>query len=379
MKIQQHIYTRERRGLYSHTGGYDSIAKSAGLCDEFVKNQLHPYCIVSAPKGDKALTVINYPCGRMLLGQTIHMHSDFTGQRAAYFVHNYVLPPDMAGLAVKDMGRLIMYTTFLESYDISLGGELPELDKLPASSKEFDMINQDDEPAIDLIIHSLMQSVCGGKKTYVATPTQYENISTLLYELYQRMPLELRHVLGFCTYVREPVNRSNLHLMFIEKKRLPQRMTDFVIDLSDLKANHDNPSHNNKDSFLGKLVAARTANLTPKDMAQEMDFWRLRFQEACSQPCFKQAIHLWADRAIDRLQKAELIAIPKSLIQWGKLTDNPIPYVLLEILCRAIKPDDPLSKSHDLRYHLGSYRLDSESCIRVKKNIDRLHSKENAK
>jgi len=380
MKIQQHIYTRDRRGLYSHTEGYDSIAKSAGLCDEFVKKQLHPYCVVSTPKEGKALTVVNYPCGRMLLGQTIRLPSDFTGQRAAYFVHNYVLPPDRASLATIDMSNLIMRTVFIESYETQLCKELPELEELPTTSVADDSISWINERVLNLITYCLEQSACSGKKTYIIMPTQYlhKNICILLCKLYQYMTLPLRQVLGICTYVSEPTSRKHLHLMFIKKERLPQRITDFVIDLSNLKPTRDYPAHNNDDSFLGKLVAARVSNLTPKGLAQEMDFWRLRFPDAWNQLCFKQAIGLWADKAIDRLEKAELFNISKSLIHWGKLSDNPIPYVLLEILRRTLE-SDPLSKSHDLRYYLGSYRLDSKSHIRIINNINRLLSKENAK
>ncbi|MCL1877994.1 MAG: hypothetical protein FWF80_03985, partial [Defluviitaleaceae bacterium] len=56
--IEQHFYTRGLRG-------YETVAKSCGLADDFVKKNIHPYCVYG---GVDALTLAHFSCGKMLFG-----------------------------------------------------------------------------------------------------------------------------------------------------------------------------------------------------------------------------------------------------------------------------------------------------------------------
>lgn len=47
--ITQQMYTRERRGVYRATEGFDTVAKSESLDNNFVKKILHPFCLYDAP------------------------------------------------------------------------------------------------------------------------------------------------------------------------------------------------------------------------------------------------------------------------------------------------------------------------------------------
>ena len=408
MNIQQHIYTRERRGLYRHREGYDSIAKSPGLCDGFVKGHVHPYCVFSAPKGPqygnmKALTVVNYPCGRMLLGQAVHVPADFTGQRAAYFVHNYILPPEAANVTLEGMAGLLQGAAFLESYDINDGGELPELDAIPMKGEQAPAVGAascrpwhqgdagslcDWDAVAELLIHCLTQSAQGAAKTYIITPVEaahhHEYVCMLLSELYRRMPLPLKHVLGFCTYVREPTDKKGLHLLFVEKGWLWQndsRLTrDFVIDMalpmSKIKSGATKPTGPilGPVDFFRTLVSSRVSKLPAAAFFKELNFWQTRLPKACESNDFRLVISHWADKSVDCMSLAELKSIPLPFIQWGKNGPNPLPYVILEILRKVIQ-FKPLSESANLRYYLGSYRLSADSYARVLRNLDRLFIK----
>src|SRR3954453_13087301 len=102
-KIQQQLYTRERGGVFSSTDGFDTIAVSEGIDKAFVKKYLHPFCLYYAPKalttsGQKeaslypeAVTLFQPETGDMVIGQAVYVPADFTGQRSAYFMHNYVI------------------------------------------------------------------------------------------------------------------------------------------------------------------------------------------------------------------------------------------------------------------------------------------------
>ncbi|WP_456320018.1 GAP1-N2 domain-containing protein, partial [Paenibacillus zanthoxyli] len=98
------MYTRERRGVYRSTEGFDTVAKSESLDNNFVKKILHPFCLYDAPaelaaRGEKdesqyppALHLFHLESGETVLGQSVFQAADFTGLRSAFFTHNYVLP-----------------------------------------------------------------------------------------------------------------------------------------------------------------------------------------------------------------------------------------------------------------------------------------------
>lgn len=48
-RITQQMYTRERRGVYRATEGFDTVAKSESLDNNFVKKIIHPFCLYDAP------------------------------------------------------------------------------------------------------------------------------------------------------------------------------------------------------------------------------------------------------------------------------------------------------------------------------------------
>lgn len=128
--IQQHFYTRERRGLYKNSAGYDTVAKSAGLSDAFVTKQIHPLCVYSGG-GKPAFTLAHFPCGRMLFGRAVHI-TDFTGQRTAFFMHNYIFPASRVGEFLADIEKLLC-----ARFEESCPADPPELCELPTGPREI--------------------------------------------------------------------------------------------------------------------------------------------------------------------------------------------------------------------------------------------------
>lgn len=95
--IQQQMYTRERKGVFRSTEGFDTVAKSSGLDVAFIKKVLHPFCMYDAPaelvsRSEKdgalypeAVHLFHAENGETVLGRSIYQPVDFTGLRSAFF------------------------------------------------------------------------------------------------------------------------------------------------------------------------------------------------------------------------------------------------------------------------------------------------------
>ena len=230
----------------SKTTGYDTVAKSAGLAEGFIKSHLHPFCYYHPSKAlqalrlpaeefPRALTVVQLPNqegqeGQMLLGQTVYVESDFTGQRSTFFTHNYVLNrPDNLAEAI---GPMLYNTVFLTSSEWE---ELPELNELPIH-EEKEVLKPGqlpfDEDRLWQLVCAVMEAVAGAKKVYVVLPDSHW-VRPMIMWLYNRLPGLAADNLGFTTYSREPENKKFLHLIFMEQTDLDKfekLERDYVLD-----------------------------------------------------------------------------------------------------------------------------------------------------
>ena len=388
MKIEQQMYTRARRTLFQQSEGYGTVAKSDGLSEAFIKGQIHPYCVypTSLQKCTvypKVVTLVHYPCGRMLLGQAVHKEKDFTGQRAAFFAHNYIFPPQMVDEVLQTLGKL-QYVEFLTEYDAAQ----EKLDSLNAANlarycKErssrraalaagcaIQKISQPgisgmirfarNDGQINHILQCITASVNGTKKTYIIPPVplpqMYDFVWDFLANLYPHLPEEIRHQLGFCTYACEPVNKKGLHLIFIEKTD-PRFANDFVIDL-------------NKSPVAISSTVTKAGR--PTNFFQESEFWHIRTPHR-REALLKQGCE-WIDTNLENLTLSQLASVPESFIIRGKGFCQPDLYVMLGIL-KTCAGAISSNTSFDLRYLLGSYSLPPQNHFRVVQNLRRMYQK----
>ncbi|MEC0175432.1 hypothetical protein P4H83_11245 [Paenibacillus favisporus] len=267
-KVQQQMYTRERRGIFRSTEGFDTIARSLGLEHGFIKKVLHPFCQYDAPaeltaRSEKeaaaypdALHLFRAETGETVLGRSVYQPADFTGLRSAFFTHNYVLPPGWMEQTGTDYRRLLN-AQFTDHYDIELGPDLPELGDLPVEKDGQSMAAAEvmalleelhiDEKVFKQLLFAAISSVSGKKKVYIVLDVPVEQLSVkareLLHVLYGSLPYALRSELGFLTYAKEPQSKKGIHLTFVEKGGL--RLGDRSVE---------------KD-YLFELVAGRVINV----------------------------------------------------------------------------------------------------------------------
>ena len=241
-KIAQQMYTRERRGLFRSTEGFDTVAKSDSLDNNFIKKTLHPFCLYDAPaelaaRGEKdesvypsALHLFHAENGDTVIGMSRYQATDFTGQRSAFFAHNFVVPASRSEEIVQSYGDWL-HADFARSYDGELGGTLPELSDIPVirTDRRPDPIAGlrllgINEGIFKALLQAVMLSVAGKKKIYIALNVSITELSARAVELteilYSVLPYEFRRRLGVITYANEPQSRKYIHLSFVEKGSL---------------------------------------------------------------------------------------------------------------------------------------------------------------
>lgn len=239
------MYTRARSGIFRDTEGYDTISRSQGLDDSFVKKTLHPLCTYDAPaeltaSGVKeesaypdAVHLVQLENGDVVLGRSLYKSVDFAGLRSTFFTHNYVIPAEKADALTSE------YMNFLYADYVSEEAEpveelprhtvLPELDELPMRSDlpqpktgpdKLEELGLDGASFKRLLL-ALMESVNGRRKVYVTLDTPVAEMTSralrLLEVLYMALPPQFRRRLGFVTYSREPQSRKGVHLTFVEQ------------------------------------------------------------------------------------------------------------------------------------------------------------------
>ena len=237
--IGQHMYTRERGGVFHDTDGYDTIAISESLDKAFVKKYLHPFCMYHAPqtlteRGEKdpslypeAVTLFQPETGDLVIGQAVFVPADFTGSRSTYFMHNYVIPSGLKDEWIKQPERLFQWNEFQTSYDVELGMVLPEVETVEYTATNILAIKNEllvrlaiSEDQFKQLLFAVMTSIAGKKKVFVSldVPLQdYTNYALLLLELITiYLPYAHRRKLGAITFTSAPESKNYLHVTFFE-------------------------------------------------------------------------------------------------------------------------------------------------------------------
>ncbi|MFD2368814.1 hypothetical protein ACFSO0_02185 [Brevibacillus sp. GCM10020057] len=256
--IMQQYYTRGRQGIFRSNEGYDTVAKSPRLDNAFIKKTLHPFCAYDAPRqlqerGEsnlkrypEAFVCFRAETGELVVGRSVFVGADFTGQRNTFFSHNYVIPAQRRDEFVKDPARLFGLNAFADYHDDAAGKELPELDELPFQvdgtperRRWLDSIGID-EQVFRQLLYAVMTSLSTRRKVYISLPGEPADASydarKLLEILYSCLPYEMRRHFGFLTYSSEPQSKKHIHVMFVEKGsiRAGAQITekDFLFDLA---------------------------------------------------------------------------------------------------------------------------------------------------
>ncbi|WP_458120384.1 GAP1-N2 domain-containing protein [Paenibacillus sp. Z6-24] len=255
--IQQQLYTREKSGIFRTTEGYDTIARSPGLDDAYIKKYLHPLCSYDAPvelssQGEKdaslypeSLQLVRLDNRDAVLGRSQYVAADFTGLRSTFFTHNYVFASALTEEWVHHYERWLN-ASFRSSYDVEQGTVLEPLNELPqepaAAADPLTVLAElnIDEALFRQMLGAVMSAIHKHRKVYISLnvpvlelPVQAKK---LIGVLMQALPYAFRRRLGFTTYAKEPESRKGMQLLFVETGsiRAGDRNIerDYIFDLS---------------------------------------------------------------------------------------------------------------------------------------------------
>lgn len=260
--IQQQYFTRDREGIFRTSEGFDTVAKSPSLDNTFIKAILHPYCIYKAPQEllarnesdssayPESFLVFQTDNGDMVIGRSVYVGTDFTGQRSASFTHQYIVPKELKEPFLREPNRLFRISSFQSSYDIRNGKTIPEVDTIEYD-RHYDEAEQErlltelgiDAKRFQQLVYAILSSTSNKKKVYISLDTEVsqsaEQAKHLLEMIYRCIPYAFRRQLGFMTFNSEPESKQNLHIIFVEKGslRLPDRRIekDYLFDFPNQK------------------------------------------------------------------------------------------------------------------------------------------------
>lgn len=255
--IDQHYYTRDKKGVFSKTPGYDTVAKSSGLENEFIINTLQDLCFYEAPSalvGEE--DIFKYPealfyasiGNKMIIGQSIFGGKDYTGQRNRYFTHNYIIPEKERENYIENPEKIIYASGFQRDYDMEKGSTLDQVVEIPLNTQQdcfrsvedmFSAAGINAEIFVNLI-KACFKSVKYCKKIYIVLNVDYSHINAasrgILKYLYRVLPFEVRRKLGFITYMKEPKLKDSINIIFLTRGSIKRLSTEikagYVFDLS---------------------------------------------------------------------------------------------------------------------------------------------------
>lgn len=239
-KIQQQYYTRGQQGIFRSNEGYDTIAKSPQLDNNFIKKTLHPFCGYDAPRElqersekdirlyPESIALFHAESGEIVLGRSTYVGADFTGQRNTFFTHNYVIPGELREVFIKKPEKIFSVKHFVSTHDISSGKDLEELLDIPCgqplSSQEKKQLLDKlgiDKTNYKQLLFAVMSSISSKKKVYISLDVDVSESSMyarkLLEIIYESLPYEMRRNFGFITYGNEPQSKKHINVMFVEK------------------------------------------------------------------------------------------------------------------------------------------------------------------
>ncbi|MGH4122413.1 MAG: hypothetical protein ACREV6_05735 [Clostridium sp.] len=243
--IQQHYYTRDKKGLYSATPGYDTISKSKGLEDKLIKEVLHNYCFYEAPfelieeedlnKYPKALMCFNIPSKEMVIGCSSFAGKDYTGQRNRYFTHDYVVSPVQKEFYIRNPERIFHAEFKIPIFELHAGDDKPsetfldELTDIPMDKQSHEFFKRDQffkelciqEGMYKKLLSACFDSVLNNRKIYIVMKVPVQQLSKyskqLMKYIYIGLPYVVRRNFGFITYAKDSKIKEYINLQFVAK------------------------------------------------------------------------------------------------------------------------------------------------------------------
>ncbi|MCL2365011.1 MAG: hypothetical protein FWC71_10165 [Defluviitaleaceae bacterium] len=343
MPIEQHFYTRTNRG-------YNTVARSAGLTDAFIRTQILPYSAHPIGAGDASISWVHLPNGQMLLGQSIKRGHIF-------FRHNYIIAAHQVDDALHAITRGVQFAT---SHDATQGTILPALDALP----KHDHIPATTALPNTMYISAAQHAVIHGKRIYIPAPGEGTSAAVnAMAQLITILPTALRHLLGVCTSAGYTYEKRGIHLICTPQTEAifknPHILLDFggKIDIM------------NDEAFFHARFAAMPELKFCTEVFDEIDFWMTRAPAIAHGEALRKALMARMSDVLDihKLTITRAASWPEDFVRQG-LRGRYTRYIGWD--GAAFAPVDILRRAaHDNQVpDLNNYRLHHT----VRKHIEQI-------
>jgi hypothetical protein len=255
-QILQHIYTRERKGMYSAGPGYDSIAKSENLFDDlYIKNVLHPMCFYQEPTTIEdtknypdILSIFSPDKDSIVITNTSYKQKDYTGYRSAYFSHQFIFTGDYKQLLLSDISRGIYIEEFIRDWDVSRGIDIPQIKHVAFNRKKSEEIVIDNylyslgierekhKEFIQKLVFAVFYAQKHNAIIYISFDGDQSLVSSkccrIVRILFSLLPLSERRNFGFISFLARPVRKKGIILEGIEKGGIKKSLEISDVDCS---------------------------------------------------------------------------------------------------------------------------------------------------
>ncbi|MBQ1947570.1 MAG: hypothetical protein II359_03065 [Clostridia bacterium] len=235
--IEQQIFTKGEKTLVKNTYGLDTVAKSAGLENNYIVNQIHPYCVYNVPDPlfleDKDMPVIQCH-GQMVNGDAIinRSVSKSAGNENTYLTHSFILKkgtPEWESY-IKNPDNFLFVSGFASDFAPGSSTELPQLTNMPIQTGRKRLARKDllkrlktDEAAFKKIVTAIFMALEKKRKVFIALKNEDREWQTeLLWHIYNGLPYAVRRAAGYSTFYYQEEIPFGIEVYFIHPKLLPE-------------------------------------------------------------------------------------------------------------------------------------------------------------
>lgn len=211
--FSQHIYARSEKGLFTNLQGFDTVAKSKNLEEEFIKKYIHRYCIYDNPKNNQDIYFFNnFICDNKkyyIYGKSSYMYD----KRDAYFTKSLISDNFNFDMLDFEFDNKIIYK-----------GDLPIIDTIKTTDifLYHNQILKDLDFKLDdliIVLNKITDCVLNNKQTFIKLSLD------LLKLLRYYLPTFILEKISFITYMSDASRHNNFYnIIFLDnhKKAEPQ-------------------------------------------------------------------------------------------------------------------------------------------------------------
>lgn len=215
--ISQHIYARSEKGLFTNLQGFDTVAKSQNLTEEFIKKYIHRYCVYDRPENNQDIYFFNnFMCNNKkyyIYGKSSYIYD----KRDAYFTKSLIFDNFNFDILDFEFDNKIIYEHDLDVIDIK---NIKTTDIFLCHNqilKDLDFNLHD----LILVLNKITDCVLNNKQIFIKL--SLDLVKLLRYYL----PTFILEQISFITYMSDASRHNNFYnIVFLDNHKKAELQND---------------------------------------------------------------------------------------------------------------------------------------------------------